>query len=148
RRVHDHAFRDARGARDLKLGHLLDFDETDAAQSGWFELRMIAIDRYLRAQTLCGFDDERPLGHGQDISVDGDADQAGADRLCAHAALSLRTRHRQAAWAHAALSLRTRNGQPAWLTCALNSSGKRFITDCKNGMIESPSAQRFVPVMV
>src|SRR5579872_699947 len=133
-RVHHHAFRHAGAASDLQLGHLLDFDQTDAAQPHRVHLGMVAIHRHGRAQQLGGLDNERAFRNRQRVAVDHHVDHPPSDVGFVGA--------------QAALASRLRNGQPAWATCAANSSGNRFSTDAKKGMMESPSGHRFVPVIV
>src|SRR5579864_2463250 len=89
---------------------------------------MVAIDRYLRAQGLGRLDDERAIRHVDLLAVDQQLDH-------------LR-------FAHATPATAGLSGQPPCVTCASNSSGKRRSTESKNGMIESPSGHRFVPVNV
>src|SRR5579872_2664419 len=132
--MHDHSFGNARTACDLQLGHFLDLDQTDPAQAHRVHLRMIAIHRNRGPQLFGGFDHKRPLGNRYRAAVDDDVDHPPA--------------HVGFAGAHATLNSRARSGHPACVTCAANSSGKRFKTEAKNGMMESPSGHKFVPVIV
>src|SRR5262249_36358314 len=69
-RVHDHAFRRGRVARDLELRELFHVDETDAAVACDREAGVVAISRNKDPQLLRGLDDRGPIGHDHIAAID------------------------------------------------------------------------------
>ena len=116
-RTHDHAFRSRRVASDLQLRHPFDLDQANAAETGRSEFGVIAVDRDFLLDALGGLDQPRALGHRDGHAVDREVD------------------------VHAGTVAGTAATRDA------NCCGKRSSTDFKNGSIESPSAQRFKPVI-
>src|SRR5207248_2682440 len=127
-----HAFGDVDGAGRLQLRHLLDFDQAHAADGDRRHLGMRAEDRDVDADLLGGVEDERPLGHGHRLTVDGERDLVGLHR--GHQATASCTDFLK--------------GQPFSEMCSWNSSRKNLITLRGNQVEASPRGQNERPSML
>ena len=127
-----HAVGDIHRARWLQLRHLLDLDQAHPADRDRRHLRMRAEDRDVDADLLGGVEDERPLGHGHRLTVDGERDLVGLHR--GHQAT--------ASWTDFL------KGQPFSAMCSWNSLRKNLITLRGNQVEASPSGQNERPSML
>src|SRR5207249_7190099 len=128
----DHALGHVDGTGRLQLGHLLDLDQAHAADGDGRHLGMRAKDGDVDADLLGGVEDERPLGHGHRLTVDGERDLVGLHR--GH-------------YATASCTVFLK-GQPFSEMCSWNSSRKCLMTLRGNQVEASPRGQKERPSML